>query len=140
MSFTLFPKAGMVLMCDFAGYVTPEIIKVRPVVVISPTHLHRPGLVTVVPLSTTAPSPVMAYHYLLQGNPVPGSSATEVWAKCDLSATVRLDRLDRVEHARRQYSIGHISPNQVRAIRLGVLASLGIDLDDPRTYTITVTR
>jgi uncharacterized protein YifN (PemK superfamily) len=140
MALTLVPKAGMVLVCDFDGYLYPEIIKKRPIVVISPTHLKRPGLVTVVPLSTTLPTPVERYHYKLKGNPVPGSKATEVWAKCDLVATVSVERLDRVEFARRQYRIGNVSPDQVRAMRRAVLWSLGIDLDDPRTYNVDVTR
>jgi len=60
-----FPKAGMVLMCDFDGYQVPEIVKTRPVVVVSPNHLIRPGLVSVVPLSLTPPDPVQPYHYQL---------------------------------------------------------------------------
>ena len=86
MAITFHPKPGQVLFCDFSGYVFPEIVKTRPVVVVSPSHLARPGLVTVVPLSTTVPDPVRSYHYKLQGNPVPGSTAAETWAKCDLFA------------------------------------------------------
>jgi uncharacterized protein YifN (PemK superfamily) len=127
----------MVLICDFDGYISPEIIKKRPVVVVSPSHLRRPGLVTVIPLSTTPPNPVERYHYRLTGNPVPGSDAAEVWAKCDLIATVCIERLDRVKFGRRQYEIGRVGPDQVRRMRLAALASLGIDLEDPRTYTVS---
>jgi len=127
MSLTIHPKAGYVLMCNFAGYVAPEMVKARPIVVVSPNHLRRPGLVSVVPLSTTPPDPVEAYHYKLTGNPVPGSSAGEVWAKCDMLATVSLTRLDRIKIERGRYEIGHVSMDQVRAIRLAVALSLGFD-------------
>ena len=49
------PRPGTVVMCDFAGYVLPEMVKVRPVVVIARNRKNR-QLVTVVPLSTTAPN------------------------------------------------------------------------------------
>lgn len=127
MAITFHPKAGMVLMCDFRGYILPEIIKTRPVAIISPNHLKRPGLVTVAPLSTTAPVPVCEYHYQLKGNPIPGDSATEVWAKCDLVATVSVDRLDRIQIARGRYETGHVSMDQIRAMRLCAARSLGFE-------------
>lgn len=127
MALTVHPKAGYVLICNFTGYVAPEMIKARPVVVVSPNHMRRPGLVSVVPLSTTAPEPIEPYHYRLIGNPVPGSSAGEVWAKCDMLATVSVTRLDRIKIERGRYEIGHVSMDQVRAIRLAVALSLGFD-------------
>ena len=127
MSIAFIPKPGYVLMCDFTGYVAPEIIKVRPVVIVSPAHLTRPGLVSIVPLSTTPPNPVEPYHYRLNGNPIPGSSEVEVWAKCDMLATVRLERLDRIKVGRGNYQTANISMDQVRAIRRCVILSLGFD-------------
>ena len=57
------PPTGSILMCDFnAGFREPEMVKRRPVVVISPKIRARPGLCTVVALSTTVPAPVMDYH------------------------------------------------------------------------------
>lgn len=50
-----FPKQSHVLKCDFKGFVAPEMIKVRPVVIISPSSRHGVRLCTVVPLSTTPP-------------------------------------------------------------------------------------
>lgn len=135
MPITFHPKPGQVLYCDFKGYVAPEIVKNRPVVIISPSHLIRPGLVTVVPLSTTPPNPIRTYHYKLHGNPIPGTEAVEVWAKCDLLASVSLERLDRVKIARGDYRVGAISMEQVKAIRRACLAALGVDLANPMTYT-----
>lgn len=114
-------------MCNFSGFVAPEMIKTRPVVVISPNHMQRPGLVAVVPLSTTAPVPEQNYHYRLTGNPVPGSNAV-AWAKCDMVVSVRLDRLDRFRLDRCNYVTGHISMEQVREIRIKAAYSLGVDL------------
>jgi uncharacterized protein YifN (PemK superfamily) len=39
MALTFFPKAGTALVCDFRGYEPPEIVSIRPVIVISPNHL-----------------------------------------------------------------------------------------------------
>lgn len=128
MAITFHPKAGAVLVCDFRGYVEPEIVKMRPVVVVSPNHLRRPGLVTVIPLSTTPPLYVEAYHYLLHGNPVPGSEAEAVWAKCDLIATVSIERLDRKKVSRGHYAVGYVSMEQVRAMRRCAAISPGLEL------------
>lgn len=48
------PKQGDVLLCDFTrGFVAPEMLKIRKVVVISPTATHSRKLCTVVPISST---------------------------------------------------------------------------------------
>jgi uncharacterized protein YifN (PemK superfamily) len=131
MPITFHPKAGQVLMCDFKGYILPEIVKVRPVVVVSPNHWKRHGIVTVVPLSTTAPSPVEAYHYCLVGNPIPGGLQVDVWAKCDLVAAVSIERLDRIKLGRGDYRVGSVSMDQVRIIRRCVGLSIGLEVQAP---------
>ena len=127
MALTVRVKTGMVLSCDFSGYILPEIVKTRPVVVISPNEIVRPDLFTVVPLSKTAPNPVRDYHYQLKSDPFQVSTDI-AWAKCDLSATVCYDRLDRWEVRRRQYIIGRISAEEVRSIRICVAKSIGLDI------------
>ena len=62
------PKEGSVLICDFRGYEVPEIIKIRPFIVIR-RHRTNKLLVTVVPLSTTAPQTVLAHHLQLESEP-----------------------------------------------------------------------
>jgi uncharacterized protein YifN (PemK superfamily) len=53
------PKPGTVVTVDFdQGFKVPEMVKRRLAVVISPVIKERGPLVTVVPLSTTAPDPV----------------------------------------------------------------------------------
>lgn len=129
MAISFHPKAGMILVCDFSGYVVPEIVKTRPVVIVSPDHLVRPGLCTVVPLSTTPPSPIRPYHYKFLNNPLQHESE-EVWAKCDLIASVSVHRLDRVKVARGTYRVFHVSTDQLKRIRVCAAISLGLDFGE----------
>jgi uncharacterized protein YifN (PemK superfamily) len=124
------PKPRSIVVCDFTGFKEPEIIKRRPVVVLA-VHKRNSKLVTVVPLSTTAPDQIEAHHYRLKQNPIPGEQATEVWAKCDMLAVVSIERLDLVRTARgpdgkRQYLRLQIGQDQFDAIRRGVASALGL--------------
>ncbi|WP_414470719.1 type II toxin-antitoxin system PemK/MazF family toxin [Microvirga sp. M2] len=42
-------------MCDFSGFKEPEMIKPRPVIVVSRRLPYRSGIAAVVPISTTEP-------------------------------------------------------------------------------------
>jgi uncharacterized protein YifN (PemK superfamily) len=90
------PHIGTVLMCDFAGSVEPEMVKVRPVVILARNRTNK-DLVTIVPLSTTKPLSMQDCHYELPLNPIPGNQTVTCWAKCDMIATVSIARLDRVK-------------------------------------------
>ena len=70
MPITFQPKPRTIVYCDFAGYIEPEIVKRRPVVVLA-VHKRNSRLVAVVPLSTTRPDPVEAHHHRLLQNPLP---------------------------------------------------------------------
>lgn len=130
MSLTFQPKPGAILICNFSGYIEPEIVKRRPVVVIK-AHKRNSRLVAVVPLSTTAPTVIEAHHYCLRHNPIPGQTR-EAWAKCDLVAVVSTERLDLIRSHRRRpdgkrnYLSLQIEPEQFDAIRRGVMAGLGL--------------
>lgn len=90
------PKRGQILICDFdTGFRPPEMIKVRPVVVVSPRRRTGPGLCTVVPLSSAKPEPPEPYHHPLSPLAYPPARGP-MWAKCDMLATVSCARLDRV--------------------------------------------
>lgn len=116
------------MSCDFEGYKHPEIVKKRPVVVISPNSLTRPSLVTVIPLSTTPPNPVWPYHYLLPANPFP-KSTIDSWAKCDMIATVNVARLDRIQLVRRgPYETYYVGMDIVRELRRRAALSFGLDI------------
>jgi uncharacterized protein YifN (PemK superfamily) len=95
------PKPGSIVKCDFKGYVIPEIVKKRPVVVIH-SHKSNSKLVTVVPISATAPTKIDYYHYELdltvETNIEPYLSTCPRWFKCDLVYVVSTDRMDRFKH------------------------------------------
>lgn len=108
-------------------------VKRRPVVVISPRLRDRDGLCTVVPLSTTAPRSDVLHQCRLQlAESLPGPfTATEVWAKADMLATVGLVRLDlfrtgRGPDGRRIYLKPLISADDLDRIRACVLHAIGL--------------
>lgn len=97
MSLTIFyPKTGHVLICNFdTGFVPPEMVKKRPIVVISKTETHSRRLCTVIPLSTTTPKIIKPWHVALKNGSISASAETEtIWAKCDMIYTVSFDRLE----------------------------------------------
>ena len=127
------PRPGMVLICDFnTGFKAPEMIKRRPVVVISPRRRRMSGLCTVVPLSTTEPNPIEPFHHRMDMHSLPGTLArNETWAKCDMLATVSLARLDRVmigkdTGGKRKYVVDPVTADDLASIRRGVLIALGL--------------
>ncbi len=119
------PRPGAVVMCDFAGYVVPEMVKVRPVVVLARNRKNR-QLVTVVPLSTTAPTVLEDHHHPLASNPLPGKAGVICWAKCDMVATVSLARLDRYSIGRGRYVVPTMAPADFEAIRRAVAKALDL--------------
>jgi len=119
------PRPGQVVMCDFSGYVVPEMVKVRPVVVIARNRKNR-QLVTVVPLSTTPPDALEDHHHQLAANPLPGRERITCWAKCDMVATVSLVRLDRYKVGRRQFVVPTLPKADFDPICVGVLNALGL--------------
>lgn len=126
------PRAGTVLHCDFDGYVQPEIIKVRPVVVVC--TMKRPGLVMVVPLSTTQPEKVENHHHRLSRNPIPGDARAS-WAKCDMVTTVRFARLDRHKTKKRHYIDLTIGIDDLTAIRRCVAIAARVQLGENRAVS-----
>lgn len=121
-------------MCDFStGFKPPEMVKYRPVVVISSRRDKK--LCTVIPLSTTAPNPIENYHFLITPDSLPDKlSDKTTWAKCDMIVTVSVDRLDRVKDGKdhrtgkRLYSSKHVTPEDFKAIQICVLNALGFHL------------
>jgi uncharacterized protein YifN (PemK superfamily) len=121
------PKEATVLMCDFSGFQVPEMIKVRPVVVIR-KHSQNRQFVTIIPLSTTAPDH-MARHHVALPSYLPGPALT-CWAKCDMIYTVATSRLDRCRVRSRQgggreYTTFTMQPEHFAAVRAAVGVTLG---------------
>lgn len=129
MTIQFHPRLGQVLYCDFTtGFAPPEMVKNRPVVVLSRKH-HE--LCTVVPLSGSEPDPVLQHHHKMSPSSLPPSIAAkgDWWAKCDLVTTVAFHRLDRVKDGRgfagkRIYSSKCANGSDLRAIQKCVLYRL----------------
>jgi mRNA interferase MazF len=111
MTIDFHPKPGQILLCDFSqGFKTPEMVKSnRPVIVITPQLKYRSGLVTVVPLSTVKPDPLMPYHHQLPRNCLPQIrifQEKDSWVKGDLIYTVGFHRLNLIRLGKRGKNTG----------------------------------
>jgi mRNA interferase MazF len=135
MPLSYYPNIGEIVLCDYRGFVEPEMIKTRPVVVISPRLRRRGNLIGVVPLSTTVPTPAEAYHCLVElDNPLPPPFNNPVmWAKCDMYTVVSMQRLDRFKEAKqrhggaRKWRVGKANASQILALKKAVLCGIGFD-------------
>lgn len=127
---TFQPKRGQVLMCDFTFLEVPEMVKRRPVVIVSPRLARDPRLVTIVPLSTMQSD--LPYHPLLDPDSLPPPLKQKpAWAKCDMLYTLSTARLDRVRGKQRKgnpaqwYGKWSVTEKDMRRIHDGVLAAFG---------------
>lgn len=120
------PHAGTLVMCDFRGNIAPEIIKRRPVIVVTPRLPYRSHLCMIVPTSTTPADHPQPYHVRLSRNYHPKEEDDlAVWAKCDLVQSVSMRRLDRFKVGHRKYYCPKISAEDLKAVRAGLLHALG---------------
>ena len=127
MAITFYPRAGQVLMCHFTGFVVPEMVKVRPVVVVSPRLPHRAEIVAVVPISLTAPTHGEPYVVRLSKNYHPlEADDLPCWAKCDMLINLSRSRLDGFKVGRRKWETPHMTGDDLKAVRAGVLHGLGM--------------
>jgi uncharacterized protein YifN (PemK superfamily) len=120
------PNPGTILTCDYTGLKEPEMVKLRPVVIVSPRSRTH-GLVTIAPISTTAPEQALPWHYPLQlSQPLsPSWPELVVWVKCDMLNTLSSERLDRF-HMRlgnhRKYYDRRVSDEDLAGIRKAMTA------------------
>jgi mRNA interferase MazF len=127
---TFHPKQGMVLICDFTGFKPPEMVKRRPVVVVSPRYRRHTGVCLVVPLSTVPPPQIEAHHYeIAAGSYDFLDPCKPSWAKCDMLTCVSFERLDRVLMCGR-YASPALRPADFIAIQHGVMEALGVHPPD----------
>lgn len=128
------PKRGAIVVANFdQGFRKPEMVKRRLCVVVSPKFRHRSGLCTVVPLSRSAPDPVMPYHYAFEVpfEMPPEWGNAERWAKCDMICAVGFHRLEwlrlgKDRTGRRRLQRAPLPAAHLRGIVDGVLAGLGV--------------
>ncbi len=90
------PSAGAILKCNFLDFKSPEMTKIRPVVVLSPRLEHgKRSTFLIVPLSTTEPQIIYDYHLkvTLPGVILPKGLSRECWVKGDMVYSLRMERL-----------------------------------------------
>jgi uncharacterized protein YifN (PemK superfamily) len=129
------PNIGAVLRCDYEpGFKTPEMIKRRPVIVVSPRLRNRDGLCTVVPLSGTQPSKVMPYHCQVVFDPPlpPPYDSGSHWVKADMIATVGFHRLyplvmGKDQYGKRKYDNRLIDKDKLQEIHACIRHALGME-------------
>lgn len=113
MSLRFQPAPGTILNCDFHGFIEPEMVKPRQVVVLW-KHKSNAKLIYIVPLSTTPPHDE-TLTVQLDKLPIPrqGQDAnTPIWVKCDMVYTVSTDRLSMpVSRASRRAAAAPININ-----------------------------
>lgn len=134
MALRFHPKRGTIITCNFdQGVKAPEMVKRRPVVVLSPQIKGRQNLCTVVALSTTEPDVVHDYHCKItpmRPYPAPFDAGT-MWVKGDMVYAAGFHRLDLIRsgkdyHGKRQYRTEVLPPNNMRRIEQCVLHGMGL--------------
>lgn len=136
MALLFHPKPGMILECDFTtGFVAPEMVKRRPVIVVSPALAGRDRLATVIAISSKRPPTEQDYHFLLPKNALPQLGifqAHESWVKGDMVYTASFDRLNlyllnkRGPNGKRQYFQNRLGRDNMREVYRCVLNGLGL--------------
>lgn len=128
------PKKGSIIRCDYStGFTEPEMVKRRPVLVLSPDIQKRPQLCTVVALSTTPPDHIMPYHMeitLPQYLPRPYHHTKTMWVKGDMINTVAFHRLELLRYEKNQgkrtYYLHALSAKELDDVYACVLRGLGL--------------
>jgi mRNA interferase MazF len=124
------PKRGTVLMCDFTtGFKLPEMVKRRPVVVVSPRYRRHTGLCLVVPFSSVAPRDVEPHHFEIPTGKYDFFDASKTtWAKADMLTCVSFERLDRLLQYGR-YAAPRLDEVDLLSIQQAVAGALQLHLD-----------
>jgi mRNA interferase MazF len=127
MTINFFPKPGHVLICDFSDFEQPEINKIRPLIVVSPRLPHRSEIVTVVPISTSAPLHEFPFVVRLLKNYHPAEDdGHPSWAKCDMIMNIARRRLNGFKIGKRKWATPRASDDDLTAVRHGVIYGLGM--------------
>ncbi|WP_188789238.1 type II toxin-antitoxin system PemK/MazF family toxin [Salipiger pallidus] len=134
MAIKFHPGQGAVVRCDYTkgGFQPPEMVKIRPAVVLCQRPRFRKGLLTIVPLSTSAPAPQMNYHCKVHVGGLPGFPMPECWVKADMIATVSFERVDLFrlsrdrQTGRRTYLEKFLSTHDFEKVQACVRAALNL--------------
>lgn len=133
MPLTFHPNPGEILICNYnTGFIVPEMVKRRPVVVISPRLRRRDRLCTVVSLSTSQPDFEEHYHCRIKLYPrLPAPWDSEwMWVKADMLATVCFERLDLIRgpkdfQGKRKHIRYKLQDIELSAVRTCALVAIG---------------
>jgi len=110
MAITFHPRIGQILLCDFSqGFKEPEMVKNRPVVVITPAITGRANLVTVLALSTKKPVKNMPFHYKISKKSMPQLGRfqeNDIWVKGDMIYTIGFHRLNLIRLGKKGHKTG----------------------------------
>lgn len=133
MAINFHPDPGTIVVCDFTGFVAPEMIKRRPAIVVSPRFRQRDNLCSIVPLSTSRPKSICAYHCQIDLDPVLPApyDAARMWVKADMLNAVSFSRLSlpyvgKDEQGKRAYDVRHISDEDLEMVVKCLLNGLGL--------------
>lgn len=130
MPLPFFPRAGQVLMCDFQGFNEPEMVKVRPIIVVSPRLPYRSEIAAIVPISLTAPKHDLPFCYRLSKNYHPEETDDlPCWAKADMLLNIGTYRLSGFKVGRRKWTFPSLTAVDLAAVRPAILCGLGLDQD-----------
>lgn len=129
-------KPRTILLCNFdaGGFRPPEMVKLRPAVVLTGALPGRNNLHSVVPLSGTESPPDRRYHCRIElQQPLPEPFGETIWwAKADMTATVSLARLNlfqtkRDQYGKRKYLAGlKVTEEHFETIKDAVRAAYGL--------------
>jgi uncharacterized protein YifN (PemK superfamily) len=115
-------------MGDFSDLTEPEMTKFRPVIVVSPRLPYRSEVVTIVPISLTAPRHELPFCYKLSRNYHPNEADDlPCWAKADMVTNVALRRLNGFKIGRRKWHYPQLSAADLVGVRRAVRCGLGLD-------------
>ena len=137
MALKFHPKPGTILMCDFdTGFQVPEMVKNRPVIVLSPKRKRCSGLCTVVAISTREPDEIDNWCYQLPKESIPNLrfyQGKTSWVKGDMVYRVSFNRLNLIKVGKdknsgnRLYFDQSLEPNQLKHVYSCVLNALNLD-------------
>jgi uncharacterized protein YifN (PemK superfamily) len=128
------PGQGVVAICDYnSGFIKPEMVKRRPVIIVCKQMKNRPRLCTVIPLSTTPPDPVESYHAEIKlpfALPPPFDAPTQ-WVKGDMINAVSFDRLNLISlgkdaSGKRRYLTTPIGKDLLEVVQRCFLAGVSL--------------
>jgi uncharacterized protein YifN (PemK superfamily) len=128
MGLQFYPRAGQVLICDFSGFKEPEMVKPRPIIVVSPRLPYRSDIVAIVPISLTEPRHELPFCYRLSKNYHPEEpDDLPCWAKADMLLNLGTYRLSGFKVGRRKWEYPALTGDDLKGVRRAVLCGLGLD-------------